>query len=453
MKRLLLISASLAVLVSIDADGGMSRGFSKGVSPTAAPAAQHSIQSAAARTPRDRASEQPALRNSPAPDRFRIEVTPEMRRHSRIEETLYFASQLYGAAVLLLMLAAGISRRLRDIAERIARWSLAGAALYFALFAVTTTVLSFPLDYYAGFIVPHQFDLTSQSFGGWLTDAAKGLGVGIALGAPVAALALFAIRRFRRWWLVLWLGSVPLILIGIVIWPLFVDPLFNQFVPLRDPVLRGKLLEEAGRAGIAGSRVYEVDKSKQTKEMNAYVTGLGPSKRIVLWDTLLSKMTHDEILAVMGHEMGHYVLHHLWKGFAFSLAVSFVVFLIGQRIAEWGIVRFGPRWGCGSAADPAALPWLFLVLSIITFLLSPVISGFSRWEEHQADQFGLELTHLNEASATAFIKFAEDSKQDPWPSRFIEWWIYSHPPLGRRVEFALHYRPWESGKPNELWKP
>lgn len=376
-----------------------------------------------------------------------------MRRHSRIEETLYFVGQLYGAAVLLLLLATGISRRLRDIAARIARWPLMGAALYFALFAVTTTVLSFPLDYYAGFIVPHQFDLTSQSFGGWLTDAAKGLGVGIALGAPVAALALFAIRRFRRWWLVLWLGSVPLILIGIVIWPLFVDPLFNQFVPLRDPVLRGRLLEEAGRAGIAGSRVYQVDKSKQTKEMNAYVTGLGPSKRIVLWDTLLSKMSHDEILAVMGHEMGHYVLHHLWKGFAFSLAVSFAVFLIGQRIAERGIVRFGPRWGFSSAADPAALPWLLLVLSLITFLLSPVISGFSRWEEHQADQFGLELTHLNEPSARAFIKFAEDSKQDPYPSRFIEWWIYSHPPLGRRVEFALQYRPWESGKPNELWKP
>jgi STE24 endopeptidase len=421
----------------------------------AAPPARQSTTAAAREpaAPVENASASATLRKTPRTSRFRIEVTPEMRRHSRLEETLYFVGQAYGAAVLLLILAAGVSRRLSDIAARMGRWPLLSSMIYFALFAVVTTLLSFPFDYYAGFVVPHQFDLTSQSFAGWLIDAAKALGVGIVLGAPVAALALFAIRRFRRWWFVIWLGSVPLILAGIVIWPLFVDPLFNRFVPLRDPVLRSKLLGEAARAGISGGRVYEVDKSKQTKEMNAYVTGLGPSKRIVLWDTLLHKMTHDEILAVMGHEMGHYVLNHLWKGFAFSLAVSFVVFLIGYRIAEWGAVRLGPRWGFITAADPAALPWLLLVLTVVTFFLSPVISGFSRWEEHEADQFGLELTHLNEASATSFIKFAEDSKQDPYPSRFIEWWIYSHPPLGRRVDFALHYRPWDEGKPNQLWKP
>jgi STE24 endopeptidase len=447
MSRLILLFVVVTVALST---GSISGSPSSPTQPRPSPAVARPSVSA----PGDRPNEPPALRSAPATDRrFHIEVTPDMRRHSRLEEMLYFAGQAYGAAVLLLVLGTGLSRRLREVAARIGRRPLLGSMLYFALFSVVTTLLSFPFDYYAGFLVPHQFDLTSQSFGGWLADAAKGVGVGIVLGAPVAALALFAIRRFRRWWLVLWLGSIPLILAGIVIWPLFIDPLFNHFVPLRDPVLRSKLLAEASRAGIAGGRVYQVDKSRQTKTMNAYVTGLGPSQRIVLWDTLLSKMTHDEILAVMGHEMGHYVLHHLWKGFAVSLAVSFVVFLIGQSVAEWGVVRFGPRWGFAAAADPAALPWLLLVLTAITFLLSPVISGFSRWEEHQADQFGLELTHLNEASATSFIKFAEDSKQDPYPSRFIEWWIYSHPPLGRRVEFALRYRPWEKGKPNELWKP
>jgi STE24 endopeptidase len=429
----------------------MMAGPSSAWASMAAPPSKTAVDAAGASSA-DARPGQSAVRKPKEADRFHIEVTPAMERHTRIEHVLYFAGQGWGAAVLLLILATGISRRLREFAARIGRWPFVVSMIYFALFAVVTTLLSFPFDYYAGFAVPHQFDLSSQSFAGWLIDALKMLGVGIVLGAPVAALALFAIRRFRRWWLVLWLGSVPLLLAGIVIWPLFVDPLFNQFVPLRDPALRGRLLEEAARAGIAGGRVYEVDKSKQTKEMNAYVTGLGPSKRIVLWDTLLQKLTPDEIVAVMGHEMGHYVLNHLWKGFAFTLAVSFVVFLAGYRVARWSVARFGTRWGFGVPSDPAALPLLLLVLTVITFLLSPAISGFSRWEEHEADQFGLELTHLNEASATSFIKFAEDSKVDPYPNRFIEWWLYSHPPLGRRVEFALHYRPWDQGKPNALWK-
>src|SRR5206468_10450865 len=225
--------------------------------------------------------------------------------------------------------------------------------------------------------------------------------------------------------------------------PLIIDPLFNKFEPLQDQVLRRDLLQEASRAGIEGSRVYQVNKSKQTKTMNAYVTGLGPSKRIVLWDTLLAKLDHDEILAVMGHEMGHYVLHHLWKGMAFGILVSFVVFFFGQRLSERGLDRWGSRWEVRDRADPAALPWLLLVAAVIGFILSPVTSAFSRHIEHQADQFGLELTHLNEAMASSFVKFAEDSKADPRPPRFIEWWRYSHPSLGRRIDFVLAYKPWE----------
>jgi Zn-dependent protease with chaperone function len=234
-----------------------------------------------------------------------------------------------------------------------------------------------------------------------------------------------------------------LIILGVVITPLIIDPLFNEFIPLRDPVLRQDLLNEAARAGIEGSRVYQVNKSKQTKTMNAYVTGLGPSKRIVLWDTLLAKLDHDEILAVMGHEMGHYVLHHIWKGMAFGIGLSAFVFFIGQKIFERGLARSGTRWGIVDRSDPAALPWLLLVGAIIGFLLSPITSGYSRMIEHSADKFGLELTHLNEPMASSFVKFAEDSKHDPNPPRFIEWWRYSHPSDQRRIDFALTYRPWE----------
>src|SRR5438876_1130148 len=365
--------------------------------------------------------------------RLEVRVTPEMIRHSRINDALYLADFLYGVGALLLVLGAGWSARMRDIASRAAKKKFLAAMLYFVLLSLVLTVIRFPLDFYGGYVVPHQFDLTDQSFAGWLGDFGKALGVNVVIGSVLAALALLGIRKIRRWWLLLWLGSIPLIILAIVATPLIIDPLFNKFEPLRDEVLKRALLGEASQAGIEGSRVYQVNKSKQTKTMNAYVTGLGPSKRIVLWDTLLQKLDHDEILAVMGHEMGHYVMHHIWKGIAFGIVISFFGFFIAQKIYEWGL----PRWGFTDRADPAALPWLLLIGAVIGFLLSPVTNGFSRHIEHQADQFGLELTHLNEAMASSFVKFAEDSKQDPNPPRFIEWWRYSHPAAQRRIDFAL----------------
>jgi Zn-dependent protease with chaperone function len=265
-------------------------------------------------------------------------------------------------------------------------------------------------------------------------------------------LALFAIGRFKRWWLVLWAGSIPLILLMVVVQPLVLDPIFNDFQPLKNQQLRGKLLDLASRAGIEGGRVYQVDKSKQTKTLNAYVNGIGPTARIVMWDTLLAKMDEDEVLAVMGHEMGHYVLKHLWQGLAFSLAISFFVFLTAQTLYERGLKRWGARWSIESKADPAALPFLLLIGGAISFLLSPVFSGYSRHIEHEADIFALELTHLNEPMASAFVKLAEGSKRDPSPHPIIEFWRYSHPPIAKRIPFALTYKPWEAGQPNRLWQ-
>jgi STE24 endopeptidase len=381
-----------------------------------------------------------------------VRVTPEMIRHSRIYDALYFTDFFYGIAILLLILGTGLSARMRDFASRHIRWPFVAAMLYFVLLSLVLTILTFPLDLYGGFIVPHQFDLTNQSFAAWMGDFGKAVGVNLVIFTPLAAIALVIIRRVRRWWIALWLGSIPLVVLGVLAQPLIIDPLFNDFRPLQDASLRQALLDEASRAGIEHSRVYEVDKSKQTKEMNAYVTGIGPSARIVMWDTLLAKLDRDEIIAVMGHEMGHYVLKHLWQGISFGIAISFLGFLIAQRLFEWGLARWGTRWKIDSRADPAAIPWLLAVSSILAFLLSPVYSGYSRHIEHQSDVFGLELTHLNEAMASSFVKFAEDSKADPRPPRFIEWWRYSHPSLGRRIDFVLAYKPWEKGHPNQLWQ-
>jgi Zn-dependent protease with chaperone function len=379
--------------------------------------------------------------------RFEVNVTPEMRRHSHILDTLYFVDTAFGFAMLGVILAIGLSRRLREWAQRIAKKRFLAAFVYYVLFAIVTTIIEFPLEYYGGFHVPHEFVLTHQSFASWMGDFGKEWGVNVVIGGFLVALAFLAIRKIKRWWLALWIGTIVVSFIGIVLTPILFDPLFNKFEPLKDASLRQALLDEASRAGIEGSRVYEVDKSKQTTEMNAYVTGLGPTNRIVMWDTLLQKLTRDEILAVMGHEMGHYVMKHVWKGFAWTVVISLLVCFIAQGTYERGLARWGRRWGVESNDDPAALPWLLIIISAVLFLLSPVISGISRNMEHQADVFGLELTHLNDPMASAFVKFALDSKVDPTPNPFIEFWRYSHPSLTKRIQFVRNYKPWESKPP------
>lgn len=376
-------------------------------------------------------------------ERYEVRVTDEMLRHTRVRHALYFAGFGYFAAVLLVVLLSGLSRRMRDAAERVTKHPFVSAMLYLAMFILVTAIFEFPLTYYSDYVVPHQFALTQQTFPAWLTDFAKGTAVTIVLASLLGALGLSAIRSVRRWWLAIWIGAVPITILLIALQPLVLDPLFNKFEPLRDAGLRAKLLELASRAGIEGGRVYQVDKSKQTTTMNAYVNGIGPTTRIVMWDTLLAKMNEDEVITVMGHEMGHYVMKHIWIGTAFGLAIGFPLMWIGQRVHDRGLTRWGGKWGVRDPGDPASVPWLLLILTVGTFLITPIVAGFSRYQEHRADVFALDLTGKNEAFVTAFIKLAEDSKHDPDPHPLIELWLYSHPSIKKRIEFALSYVPSE----------
>lgn len=373
-------------------------------------------------------------------ERFEVRITGEMLRHTRLRHALYFAGVAYTSAMLLLILASGLSRRMSDAAARVTKRPFVTSFLYIAMFAVAAAILEFPLTYYSDFVVPHRFALTHQTFAAWLVDFVKGLGVTIVVGGILGALALWTLRHMRRWWLAIWIGAIPVTVLLVMLQPLVLDPLFNDFQPLRDADLRAKLLALASRAGIEGGDVYEVDRSKQTTTMNAYVNGIGPTTRIVMWDTLLAKMTHDEVLTVMGHEMGHYVMRHIWQGTAFGLAVGLPLIWLGHKVHDRGLARWGARWGIPAPGDPAEVPWLLLILTVGSFLITPVAAGFSRHLEHEADVFALEMTHDKEAFATAFIKLAEDSKSNPDPPRLIELWLYSHPSIKKRIEFALGYR-------------
>jgi len=330
-------------------------------------------------------------------------------------------------------------------------WGLVGAyagkqskfalsAFYVLLFMFLLTLLNFPLTYYRSFVVEHYFDLSTEGFGDWLADFLKGELIGYLIMVILTPLAYWGIkRRAKDWWIWVSVASVPITIFMIVITPVYLDPLFNNYEPLKDEALRDRILTMAENAGISGSRVFQVDKSKETQKVNAYVTGLFGTKRIVMWDTILEKMTHDELAFVMAHEMGHYILHHVWKFIGIFTLVLFVLLFLISRTIGFFIRRYGDRMGFHELSDIASLPLLMLMFSLLMFLITPILNAYSRSKEHDADVFGLELTKDGSSAATAFIKLANENLSNPSPNPFIEFWLYDHPPLSDRISFCRQY--------------
>lgn len=370
-------------------------------------------------------------------------------RWYRSGNLLWIVATLWGLAVPTALLFSKASARLRDLALRLGRRRFLAVGVFFLLYSAVTFVLDLPLSWYASYVRPHAYDLSNQTAGKWWSDALLGLGVSALIGALVVTGCYWFLRRSpRRWWLWTGLASLPFFLLGALVQPVYIDPLFNKFGAMKDAGLEAEILALAERAGIAGSRVYEVEKSVDTKTVNAYVTGFLNTKRIVLWDTLLAKLERRETLFVMGHEMGHYVLGHVWRGILLgTLLVLFGMWVV-HRTAGGLLARFGNRFGgVHELSDVASLPLLLLLLSLVSLALSPAYLAVSRQAEHESDRFGLELTRDNAAAAMAFVKLQQENLSNPRPGWLYKFWRSSHPPLGERIDFANTYRPWETGQP------
>ena len=407
----------------------------------------------AAANSKDSAVVRPATRDYIA--EARAAFTPENRAYQRQRVALAIVSPLFGIAVGLLLLFTGVAQWLRDLANARAKGQWARVLVFFTLYSVIMAVVLLPLDWYSGWALEHRFALSNQSLGDWALDQGKALAFQIvAVGVlPLLALAMRVVDAHpRRWWLWLSLGALPVAAASVLLQPLVFDPLFNKFTPLHDASLRDDILALARRADIPARNVYEVDMSTKTKKVNAYMTGFGSSQRIVLWDTTLKQMSRDEILFVMGHEMGHYVLHHIWKGLAWVAAGSFAVLWLTAWFARALLARFGGRWNVHAAGDLAAIPLLFAVLMWVNYLGAPVANAISRGVEHEADVFALEITHDNDAGARSFLKLAEGNRSDPEPAGWVKLLLFTHPPLGDRIRFALDYKPWERGEPNRAYR-
>ena len=378
------------------------------------------------------------------------EPSEQAMRYYRSGNVLWFVEQAWSIAVLVLLLATGLSASLRNAARRIGRNWFFTIVVYFVLFTVVTTIVDLPLSYYTEFVREHAYGLSNQTFGKWFGDTLKSLAVACIVGALVMWVPYLLLRKSpRRWWLYTAIALVPFIVVANLVAPIWIAPLFNKFEPMQDKALEQKILSLAARAGIEGSRVYQVNKSVDTKTLNAYVAGLFGTKRIVLWDTTLKRMTDRELLFVMGHEMGHYVLHHVWQAIAFSIAILTASLYVAYRASGAVLARYGGRWGFTSLADVASLPLLLLLMSAFGLVVTPLQLAFTRHMEHESDRFGLEITQTNHSAGTAFVKLQQDALANPRPGALYKIFRESHPPLGERIDFANEYHPWTTGQPLE----
>jgi STE24 endopeptidase len=280
---------------------------------------------------------------------------------------------LYASAVCLIVLNTGWSAAMRDRAQRITRFRWLQNALYWMQYVLLTSLLGFPLEYYESFVREHKYGMATQTFLPWMGDELKGLALSAIMGA-IAFIVLFAIVRKSRetWWIWGTVVSIVFIVISIAIGPVFIQPMFNTVHRLDDPKITGPILRMAHANGISTNDVYEIDASRQTTRMSANVSGIGNTMRITLNDNLLKRGSPEEIQAVMGHEMGHYILNHIPMTVLF-LSVVFVLFFAYLRWAlRWTLARWGDRWGIHEIADPAVLPLVFLLGGLFFFVLTPI---------------------------------------------------------------------------------
>ena len=339
-----------------------------------------------------------------------------------------------------LLLRFGLSARFRNWGERLFKRP-AGVTWITALcYSVAGTVLTLPWSIYTGFVRERQYDLMNQGLGEWLFDMAKNVGISLVI-FPLLVMAVYAvIRRFPKNWWVMATGVIAAFLaFGMLIGPVYIAPLFNTYTELPAGPVRDRIVAMAKSKNIPSEHIYLFDASKQSKAISANVSGIGPTMRISLNDNLLGRSTPQEIAAVMGHEMGHYVLNHVWWGLAFFSALAALTMFLVSRIAPALIARYGARWGgIRDLGDPASLPVLGILIATFMLIATPITKTMIRVDESQADAFGLDVAQEPDGFASVAMKLSEYRKIEPGPVE--EALFFDHPSGATRVRMSMQWK-------------
>jgi STE24 endopeptidase len=357
---------------------------------------------------------------------------------------LSLADFVYGVGIAWVFLGTGLSRRIREFAERRTPHRTLRTAIYAVSYVVLTSVLTFPLAFYRGFVREHWYELSDQSFGSWMKDQLMALGVGVVVFSLLLVLLYGVFRRApRTWWLWGAMTSLSVMVLVSLLAPVYIFPLFNEYRPLSQPELRETILRMARANGVPADEVYQYDASRQTKTISANVSGFLGTLRLSLNDNLLARCSPAEVRAVMGHEIGHYVLHHTYEGMLFFGVILVVGF--AALSCSFGAVqrRFRERFGIRGIEDEAGLPLLAVLLSAYFLAVSPLTNSFVRSNEAEADIFGLNASREADGFAEVALKLSEYRKLEPGP---LEEWIFFDHPSGRaRIHMAMEWKAAQAG--------
>lgn len=357
-------------------------------------------------------------------------------KFSEIKNFLFFVTTPLEWIFYFLIMAFGVSKSLTT-------WSN-GKRKGFQAFSYVLGLSFFaflfflPLKFYS-YRLSVQYGISSQSIYSWFKDLAISFSIDLLFMTASTIVLMWLIRRYGRlWWLYAWLITVPFTVFMMFIQPVVIDPLYNDFYPLKDKVLEHKILEIAHKANIPANHVFEVNMSSKTSALNAYVTGIGSNSRIVLWDTTLQKLTDDEILFVMAHEMGHYVKKDVYQSMGIYLAISFFGLWVTDFIVR-GYVRRKNILGIQTLGDISILPLILVVISILSFLISPIDNTFSRMQENRADRYALKMTEDPKSGLSSFQKLSASGLTQVNPPILVKLFRYTHPTMLERLQTMDKY--------------
>jgi STE24 endopeptidase len=429
-------------------------------SPPIAPASDQPATTAATQS-----SASPSAQSQPQAKITAYTLPPDLYRKAHNRGRISFATHIveffYGLLVLWFILRSKLSAKYRDWAEKVARNRFLQALVFTPLLVLTISVLELPIDLFQESVL-RLYKISVQTWPSWISDWAKAQLVTIIIGSLLVWILYAVIRKTPlRWWFYFWTISLPILLLILFISPYVIDPLFNKYEPLtaHAPQLVPELQRITRRAGqeVAPERMFWMKASDKTIGTNASVNGFGASKRIIIWDTTLAQETTDEVLTDFGHEMGHYVLGHIWKGFIFFSAMLFVLFYLGYRSIGWLLARSGAAWGIRALDDWASLPALLFLISIFGFAAGALGNTFSRFQEHQADIYSLEVTHglvpdAGQAFARSFQIYGETVLVDPDPNPINVFLFFDHPAVSDRIHLGVTYDPWSKGESPQFVK-
>jgi len=359
--------------------------------------------------------------------------------YSRLKNLIFFLSIPYEWIIYIGILVLGISKTFQEWAKITAKLSGMQTAVYLFWLSVLVEALTFPLNF-AAYQLSKTYGISTQTFSHWMKDELIDFWVNYILMLAIVAVLYRLIRKYeKRWWFYAWLLSVPFTVFLTFIQPVVIDPLYNDFYPLTNKELEKKILALAEEANIPAEHVFEVNMSEKTNALNAYVTGVGGNSRIVLWDTTLQKLKEEEILFIMAHEMGHYVMKHIYWGVAGYILLTFIGLYITSRLMKWFIRRWHPHLKVKKQGEIASLPLFLLIISLLNFIATPVVNTVSRYEEHAADRYAIELTNDAEAAISSFQELTRAGLSEVNPPYLVKLFRYTHPTILERITFLSTY--------------